>query len=366
MGFTGVSFYVDWGLVEGSPGHVSTGGIWNLEKFFDAATQAGIYLIARPGPYINAETTAGGIPGWVLRKNATIRSDDPEYLNTTTNYVATMGRIIEKAQITHGGPVILVQPENEYSTWPGVTDFPTSMNRRYMDYVKRQLLDAGITVPLIVNDNEAEGYWAPGSGLGAVDIYGIDSYPLRYDCESNISIFKCRKCRLLICFKALIQVSGRLTDSHMIGRSFTSVKVQTPPLQLQSSREALEKAGNDVPRLHISTYLLTRHRGGVAEEKCGELVNAEAARVVYKNNYSFGVKLFNIYMVRKPLEISIHKEILRKFQTLMSYHRRTVAQTGAILVTRPGIPHTTTGQPSQKNGAFGVRNIVNRNWKQTF
>jgi beta-galactosidase len=59
-----------------------------------------------------------------------------------------------------------------------------------MDFVEKQLLEAGITVPLIVNDNLAMGYWAPGSGLGAVDIYGIDSYPLRYDCESH-EIFKC-------------------------------------------------------------------------------------------------------------------------------------------------------------------------------
>ena len=43
--------------------------------------------------------------------------------------------------------------------------------------------------------------------------------------------------------------------------------------------------------------MLTDRRGGFVEEKCAELVNAEAARVVYKNNYSFGVKLFNIYMV---------------------------------------------------------------------
>jgi beta-galactosidase GanA len=182
MGFTGVSFYVDWSLVEGNPGHVITDGIWSLDEFFSAASVAGIYLIARPGPYINAETTAGGIPGWVLRKKAIIRSDDPEYLNATTNYMSTLGQIVEKAQITNGGPVIMVQPENEYSTWPNVTDFPSEMNRNYMKSVNQQLYDAGITVPLIVNDNEAEGYWAPGSGQGEADIYGIDAYPMRYDC----------------------------------------------------------------------------------------------------------------------------------------------------------------------------------------
>lgn len=52
MGFSGVSFYVDWGLLEGNQGHVVTDGIWSLQPFFDAAAEAGIYLLARPGPYI--------------------------------------------------------------------------------------------------------------------------------------------------------------------------------------------------------------------------------------------------------------------------------------------------------------------------
>lgn len=196
MGFTGVSFYVDWSLVEGNPGHVITDGIWSLDEFFDAASQAGLYLIARPGPYINAETTAGGIPGWVLRNQAVIRSDDPKYVNTTENYLSTIGQIIERAQITHGGPVIMVQPENEYSTWPGVTDFPNEMNRNYMAHVEDQLRDESITVPSIVNDNLVMGYFAPGSGKGAVDIYAIDAYPMRYDCQ-----FYSKSLQLYACFK---------------------------------------------------------------------------------------------------------------------------------------------------------------------
>lgn len=67
MGFTAVSLYTDWGLLEGNPGNVVTEGIFALDEFFRAASEAGLYLIARPGPYINAETTAGEIPGWVLR-----------------------------------------------------------------------------------------------------------------------------------------------------------------------------------------------------------------------------------------------------------------------------------------------------------
>ncbi|KAJ5951939.1 uncharacterized protein N7479_010352 [Penicillium vulpinum] len=259
MGFTGVSFYVDWSLVEGNPGHVITDGIWSLDEFFDAASQAGLYLIARPGPYINAETTAGGIPGWVLRGQAVIRSDDPEYLNATAKYMSKLGQIIERAQITHGGPVIIVQPENEYSTWPGVTDFPNDMNRNYMEQVEEQLLAVGITVPSIVNDNLVMGYFAPGSGQGAVDIYAIDAYPMRYDC-ANPSVWPTYR------FPYDWQVTHR----------------QQSPTTPFAIAEFQGGSGEGW--------------GGVTQDMCGQLVNEEAVRVVYKNNYSFGVKIFNIYM----------------------------------------------------------------------
>lgn len=49
-GITGVSFYTDWGLLEGNPGHIYTEGVWSLDLFFASASEAGIYLIARPGP----------------------------------------------------------------------------------------------------------------------------------------------------------------------------------------------------------------------------------------------------------------------------------------------------------------------------
>ena len=75
MGFNGVSFYTDWGLQEGARGTVVNDGIWSLDEFSKAASEAGIYLIARPGPYINAEVAAGGFPGWALKLNSTLRYD---------------------------------------------------------------------------------------------------------------------------------------------------------------------------------------------------------------------------------------------------------------------------------------------------
>jgi len=86
LGFNTVSFYVDWALLEGNRGTYRADGIFDLQPFFDAASQAGIYLLARPGPYINAEVSGGGFPGWLSRLPATLRSGDPEYMKAYQLY----------------------------------------------------------------------------------------------------------------------------------------------------------------------------------------------------------------------------------------------------------------------------------------
>ncbi|KAL5358314.1 putative beta-galactosidase E [Aspergillus floccosus] len=237
MGFTGVSFYTDWGLQEANPGHVVTDGIWSLDEFFAAASEAGIYLIARPGPYINAETSAGGIPGWVLRQKGIIRSSNQDYLNATNNYMTTMAKIIAKAQITNGGP----------------------MNREVMDVAKNQLRDAGVVVPLAVNDNLNLGYFAPGTGLGEVDLYGIDAYPMRYDCENPY-----------------------VWPTYRFPRDWQLTHQKNSPSTPFTIMEFQGGSGGGW--------------GGVTEDQCAILVNNEAVRVVNKNSYGFGVSIFNIYM----------------------------------------------------------------------
>jgi hypothetical protein len=101
--------------------------------------------------YINAESTGGGFPGWLQRIKGQLRTRAPDYLAATDNYMANIGAAIARAQIINGGPVILVQPENEYTGSSGsVTGgFPDPV---YFAYVKKQLRDAGIVVPLISND----------------------------------------------------------------------------------------------------------------------------------------------------------------------------------------------------------------------
>lgn len=179
-GYNGVSIYFDWHLIEGKRGSFRADGIFALEPFFAAAKKAGIYVIARPGPYINAEVSGGGFPGWLTRVPGTLRSDDPEYMNATELYTHEIGKIIADAQITNGGPVILFQPENEYQ---GAIEGFEMPNFNYWDLVKAQYRNAGVIVPYINNESWQAGYITANT-QASVDIYGHDSYPLGTDCEN--------------------------------------------------------------------------------------------------------------------------------------------------------------------------------------
>ncbi|PSN72899.1 lactase [Corynespora cassiicola Philippines] len=256
LGYNGVSFYVDWALLEGKPGEYREEGVFSLKPFFDAAQEAGIYLIARPGPYINAESSGGGFPGWIQRINGTLRTRATDFLEATDNYMANVGKTIAEFQITNGGPIILVQPENEYTqATSAIQPFPDPV---YFQYVIDQLRNAGIIVPLVNNDASPRGFNAPGQEA-AVDIYTHDGYPLGFDC-ANPTVWP----------------DNRLPTNW--GTLHLEQSPTTPYSILEFQGGAFDPWG------------------GPGFENCGILVNAEFERVFYKNLYSFGVTILNIYM----------------------------------------------------------------------
>ncbi|CAG8948755.1 hypothetical protein HYFRA_00001876 [Hymenoscyphus fraxineus] len=254
MGFNCVSFYTMWALLEPKQGEFRAEGVFDLVPFFEAASEAGLYLLARPGPYINAEVTGGGYPGWLQRITGRLRTSDADYLAATDNYMANIGKIIAKYQITEGGPIILWQPENEYSRSGYITPFP---QKDYMQYVEDQARNAGIVVPFISNDVNPLGYFAPGTGLGEVDIYGYDGYPLRFDC-SNPSVW----------------------PANFLPTTWRSLHLKQSPNTPNAVVEF--QAGSFDPW------------GGPGFEKCTQLLGYEFERVFYKNLYSAGTTFLNL------------------------------------------------------------------------
>jgi Glycosyl hydrolases family 35/Beta-galactosidase, domain 2 len=169
-GFNTVCIYLDWGYHSPAPGVYDFDGVRNMDTFLDAATDAGLYVIVRPGPYINAETDSGGFPGWLTTIKGRARSTASDYLADAMEWFSHIDPIIARHQLTNGtGTIIACQVENEYYT--NTTDGQT-----YMQDLENKLVADGITVPLTGNHNATFV-----TGLGATNLVGFDNYPQGFD-----------------------------------------------------------------------------------------------------------------------------------------------------------------------------------------
>ncbi|KAJ4147183.1 hypothetical protein LMH87_001723 [Akanthomyces muscarius] len=257
LGFNTVSFYVDWALLEAKEGEYRAEGIFDLDPFFKAAETAGIFLIARPGPYINAEVSGGGFPGRLQRLAGQLRTKSPDFLNATENYMSNIVPLIAKYQITNGGPVILYQAENEYSASNGKVPFPDG---EYMQDVIDQARRLGIVVPIVNNDASKDGHNRPGTGAGAVDIYGYDAYPLGFDC-SNPTYWR----------------------SDALPVDYHEVHMRNSP----NTPFLINEFGGG----SYDPY------GGVGYDKCAALTNHEYERVFNKDTLAGGIGILSVYMI---------------------------------------------------------------------
>ncbi len=175
-GYNAVTVYFDWDYSSPALGVYNFGGVRDMNEFLNMAQRAGLYVIARPGPYINAETDGGGIPSWVLTSPNGYRSDAQPYLSAALQWFSQIDTIIAPHQITKGGDVILYQIENEYTG-------KSAADVQYMADLEQQATSDGIDVPFTFN--QCCGSDTFTSGTGAVNISGTDNYPLGFDCANT-------------------------------------------------------------------------------------------------------------------------------------------------------------------------------------
>lgn len=111
--------YVQWSLHNPEDGVYNWEGIANLEAAIEAAIEADLYVILRPGPYICAEVDNGGVPFWLMTKypNIKIRTRDLYWTNEVKAWYAQLMPRMDKYMYGNGGPIILVQVENEYGAF---------------------------------------------------------------------------------------------------------------------------------------------------------------------------------------------------------------------------------------------------------
>ncbi|CAL1711293.1 unnamed protein product [Somion occarium] len=250
-GFNSVSVYHHWGVSEGKQGELDFNDFRSHTDVYEVATEVGILVVARPGPYINAETTAGGFPGWLTNNPAKARTNQTGFTEAWTPYIESVAQFVEPFQYPDG-PVIAVQSENEFfqssASNPGRSES--------MQEIEDTLRANGVTkVPLTHNDAQPNGRFA--QGLGAVDLYMWDAYPQGFLCSNPTS---------------WPEVNANLDTAH---QAFV-------PDQPWASGEF--QGGSFDPW------------GGSGYDQCFLLTNEQFASVQYKNNYAAQTTYLNLYM----------------------------------------------------------------------
>jgi len=141
MGLNTVCAYLFWNMQEPRPGKFVWTGQADATEFCRVAQQEGLWVILRPGPYACAEWEMGGLPWWLLKEqDIKLRTRDARFLEAVRRYLKEVGRVLGPLQITKGGPILMVQVENEYGFF--------GKDAAYMGQLRQMLLEAGFNVPL--------------------------------------------------------------------------------------------------------------------------------------------------------------------------------------------------------------------------
>ena len=166
-GYNTVDLYFYWGFHEAQKDNFDFASYKNIYRLLEIARDLELFVIARPGPFINAEVSAGGIPYWFLKDKNVIHRNringdyvySSEYMEGLKKWYSTIIPIINKFD-----NVIAFQIENEYSTNGGEDG--------YIKELYNLARENGVTVPISHNDAYCAGLYAD-----CVDIYACDLYP---------------------------------------------------------------------------------------------------------------------------------------------------------------------------------------------
>ncbi|MDR3456242.1 MAG: beta-galactosidase [Verrucomicrobiae bacterium] len=145
MGLNTVCAYLFWDIHEPEPGNFNFSGNADVAEFCRAAQREGLKVVLRPGPYACAEWDFGGLPYWLLKNDSLkVRTQDAAFMNACHNYLLAVGRQLAPLQISRGGPIIMVQVENEYGGFGN--------DRLYLLKLRDYLKEAGFDVPFFTCD----------------------------------------------------------------------------------------------------------------------------------------------------------------------------------------------------------------------
>ena len=158
-GLKTVSTYVPWDWHEPEEGVFDFDGNSlperDLRGWLTLCQKHGLTCIVKPGPFILAEFRGAGLPNWLIerlgpegkmhnRRGEPVAGDgvrlfNPVYLDAVERWYQQVLPVIGKFEITHGGPIIMMQVCNEIGVFSWLAhqaDYGHPVKERFIAYIK--------------------------------------------------------------------------------------------------------------------------------------------------------------------------------------------------------------------------------------
>ncbi|KAI5857306.1 glycoside hydrolase family 35 protein [Durotheca rogersii] len=187
MGLNTIFSYVFWNLLEPRPGEWAVGdgageasAANDIAAFFRLADETGLRVVLRPGPYICGERDWGGLPAWLSRvPGLRVRAYNAPFLAASERYLRRLADDLRGLQATRGGPLIMVQVENEYGSYGEDHEYTRALRDILLDAFEVPLYTTDGGVEWTLRGGEVPGVLAaidgdPRSGFAARDQYITD------------------------------------------------------------------------------------------------------------------------------------------------------------------------------------------------
>lgn len=188
MGLNCVETYTCWNLHEPLPGKFDFSGALDLASYLKIAQEEGLLVVLRPGPYICAEWDFGGFPWWLLKDpSIRLRCCNAPYLAAVRRYFEALIPQITPLLSSRGGPIAMLQIENEYGSYGSDTE--------YLAWIESTLIELGVDAMLFTSDGPEDWMLQGGTLPHVLKTVNFGSRPEKaFNCLAQHQPDKPRMC----------------------------------------------------------------------------------------------------------------------------------------------------------------------------
>jgi beta-galactosidase len=180
-GYNSIDVYFPWNFHETEQNNWDFGGEKDVEAFLQMAAEEGLYVVARPGPYICSEWDGGALPSYLFSDTTIrLRDNDPVFLAHVNRWFEQILPILKKYELGEKGTIICVQLDNELDFY-GCQD-----PEGYISALRDMVLGNGLEVPLIACAGQGDLFLASGNSTGVIPACNL--YPNDRDPEFEAKV----------------------------------------------------------------------------------------------------------------------------------------------------------------------------------